>query len=203
MIFILLYFAMDECHMLTLVNNLRISMGLRRLYLNTALKRAMQYHTLDMLARRYFAHVNKQGKGVGYRVKQQGFQFLTVGENIYKGYGDAVTVFRAWVKSEEHYRNLVDPDYQLMGLSQYGDIWGQEFGTGKGGINYDPCRATSYTQPRRTYPSIAKPTQPKTRVTYPQRQYPKYAKVYTKPAKQSVRPYVQPFFKPRYSKRRS
>eukprot|EP00835_Amoeboradix_gromovi_P006789 NODE_887_length_3432_cov_0.206421.p3 type:complete len:201 gc:universal NODE_887_length_3432_cov_0.206421:304-906(+) len=167
MIFLfLIQAALNECYMLTLVNNLRRSMSRRPLVLNTSLKRAIQYHTQDMYIRNYFAHVNKLGKGVGYRVKQQGFQFLTIGENIYKGYGDAYTVFKAWVNSPEHFKNLIDPEYTMMGFGKTSDIWGQEFGTPKfrgEGITYDPCRnkkrpvsakySRRYPYPYRSWPN--------------------------------------------------
>ena len=146
---------MDECLMLTLVNNLRRSMSRRPLLLNTALRTAIQYHTQDMYSRRYFGHVNKQGKGVGFRVKRQRFRFLTVGENIYRGTGNENVVFRAWVNSPGHFKNLIDPEYALMGLGKTGQYWGQEFGTGRGGITYDPCRRSQRTNypPRKRRPA--------------------------------------------------
>jgi hypothetical protein len=159
---------MDECLMLTLINNLRRSMSRRKLLLNTALRTAIQYHTQDMYNKRYFGHVNKQGKGVGYRVKQQEFRFLTVGENIYRGTGNTNVVFKVWVNSPSHFKNLIDPEYELMGLGKTGPYWGQEFGTGRGGVTYDPCRRSQRTSlpSRSKYPTRYARNQR-------QRQYPK------------------------------
>jgi len=70
------------------------------------------------------------------RIKYHGYtQYRSVGENIAAGYKTAQEVVEAWLASDHHCANLMNPIYKEVGMvmvqknsSEYGFYWSQEFG---------------------------------------------------------------------------
>ena len=75
----------------------------------------------------YFSHTRPNGEE-WYTVDEKHMY----GENLAKGYNNAVDVFDAWMKSKEHKENILYPDFKTMGIAVYIDkdgncYWVQEF----------------------------------------------------------------------------
>lgn len=72
---------------------------------------AAQGHSEDMNHRDYFSHESPEGRNVWDRVTDQGYDYATVGENIYSGPTTAFDLMKGWMASTGHCRNILDPAY--------------------------------------------------------------------------------------------
>jgi hypothetical protein len=63
---------------------------------NSALNRAAQKHTENMILLNYFDHTGKDGSTPSIRVKAEGLSVSSVGENIAAGQTTAESVFDSW-----------------------------------------------------------------------------------------------------------
>ncbi|PIY59874.1 hypothetical protein COY95_04750 [Candidatus Woesearchaeota archaeon CG_4_10_14_0_8_um_filter_47_5] len=110
----------QEQALLEAINKYRKSQGLSPLVLDQTLAEASQLYAGDMLADGFFGHVppGRTSTTAG-RALAQGFMGTVVGENLgaNKGSFDAYKILHAWEGSPSHYRNLVDNDYNVIGIS--------------------------------------------------------------------------------------
>jgi len=117
---------------------------------NVRLGNAAYEHSNDMAQSDTFSHtgsgtasdVTAQQEGLGRgskfseRIKHQGYtNYRTVGENIAAGYPTPEEAVEAWLESDHHCANLMNPAYKEVGMalvekqgSEYGTYWSQEFG---------------------------------------------------------------------------
>ena len=101
----------------SLTNQLRKKLNIDQLKYNYLLEQSAISKAQDMLAKQYFAHFNNQGQGVAFWVGRQGYQFSIVGEILSMGYNSASDIFLAWKNSPTHYANLVNKNFQDIGLA--------------------------------------------------------------------------------------
>jgi len=114
------------------------------------LDNAAYEHSNDMAQSNTFSHEGSAsesdltaqdwdlGRGSKFyeRIRNQGYtQYRRVGENIAAGYESAQEAVDAWLASDDHCANLMDPIFTEMGMvkvskdgSDYGTYWSQEFG---------------------------------------------------------------------------
>ncbi len=117
---------------------------------NVRLDNAAYEHSNDMAKSNTFSHIGsgtitditaqKQALGRGSkfseRVQSNGYtHYRKAGENIAAGYATAQEVVDAWLESDHHCANLMDPAFTEVGMvrvekegSDYGFYWSQEFG---------------------------------------------------------------------------
>ncbi|MNJ05327.1 Cysteine-rich secretory protein family protein [compost metagenome] len=60
-------------------------------------------------------------------MKSKGIQYRTAGENIAKGQRTPEEVMNAWMNSEGHRQNIMNPSYTSIGVAYYNGEWVQEF----------------------------------------------------------------------------
>jgi uncharacterized protein YkwD len=99
----------------------------RELAWNRSLAEAAEQHSVDMAARRFFAHINPDGQRVSQRVSAQGYKWRTVGENLAGGDSTVAGVIAGWLGSPEHCQNMMSPAYAEVGVAcvrQPGSKWG-------------------------------------------------------------------------------
>lgn len=96
---------------------------------NETLAKTAYLHSKDMNDANYFSHTGKDGSGAGDRMERQGYNWRTYGENIAKGYSNEKAVMEGWINSEGHCRNIMNGNFQEMGVGKEGDYWTQVFGT--------------------------------------------------------------------------
>lgn len=87
-----------------LTNWVRRQHGQPPLRLDPKLNRTAQDKALEMFWRKYFGHVNPDGKGPPY------------GENIARGYPTAIDAMEGWRTSVGHHDNMIDSGYRRMGV---------------------------------------------------------------------------------------
>ncbi len=129
--------ASYEKELIHLINQYRIKKGLNPLKVHPALMRASRYHAADMAIENYFEHathnrINKQlqrGLSTFKRIKKFYGGYANT-ENCGAGYRTPADVFRGWVESPGHHKNLLNPYSTHIGVgyyktqhSRYGAYW--------------------------------------------------------------------------------
>ncbi len=122
-----------------LTNQERQKAGLLPLRWNDTLAVAGSAHARDMAKRNYFAHNTPEGLTPVERARRAGYPAygwggLFVGENLARGYSTAEAAVRAWMASEGHRLNMLDPKYRETGVgvataTNGGVVLAQEFGS--------------------------------------------------------------------------
>jgi uncharacterized protein YkwD len=103
------------------------------LRMDPALQCASRLHSKDMAERDFFAHDNPSGENPWVRIEAAGFTGQATGENIAAGNASAEATVDQWMSSSGHCRNIMDPEYEFIGVGyqpggDYGHLWTQTFG---------------------------------------------------------------------------
>jgi uncharacterized protein YkwD len=135
-----------------LINQQRTSRHLPALRATTRLDRSAQGWTNSMVSTGVFSH----GTDFAARISAVGYVWTSAGENIATGFQTPRQVVSAWMASDGHCRNILDPTFADVGtgvsthhLGQYGpSTWTQDFGLWMGhsnpSRNYGPQRGCPY-----------------------------------------------------------
>ena len=117
-----------EIH-LAAVNAERSQAGRPPLALSPDLSSIAQGHACDMARRGYFSHTSPDGQSMMDRARRAGASGLcAMGENIAQGQSDVPTVVASWMRSPGHRRNILDPEFRLVGFGRGPDAhWVQVF----------------------------------------------------------------------------
>lgn len=99
---------------------------------NPLLDVAASNHARAMARDRFFDHVDPQGRTVGQRVRQAGYRWRVVGENLAAGQRSVDEAVQGWLLSDSHCRILLDARFTEFGLARvnaaspldpYGSYW--------------------------------------------------------------------------------
>ena len=117
---------------LDLVNQERISRQLSPVEWHVQGTDAAFGHSVDMHERDFFAHENPDGDGPGDRLRAAGVNWSSYGENIAIGQETPARVMAAWMGSDGHRRNILDPEFTHLGIGVHtatggGPYWTQDF----------------------------------------------------------------------------
>jgi uncharacterized protein YkwD len=85
-----------------------------------------------MAVRGYFDHESPEGETFADRVERAGFSWTRIGENIATGQSTAAEVMDSWMSSPGHCSNILDPNFEFIGVGYYEEseqLWTQTFGT--------------------------------------------------------------------------
>jgi uncharacterized protein YkwD len=118
---------------LNLVNEERAKVGADPLQINEQLDQAADLHSQDQASINTMSHTGSNGSDMGSRVQDTGYQYSTAGENVAAGYPDAEAVMAGWMGSDGHRENILDPNFEDLGVGySVGDdgnaYWTQNFG---------------------------------------------------------------------------
>jgi uncharacterized protein YkwD len=140
-----------------LVNAERTARGLAAVEPATALGISAQRHAVDMVARRYFAHVSPSGGTVDKRARRAGYitsPCWVLGEDL--GWSPpaaatAATVVAAWMASPKHREVILTPSFRDIGVgivsrSPVGDGTGATFVLELGALTR--CGSSAAAAPR-------------------------------------------------------
>lgn len=109
--------AITTDRLVGLINQERQARNLSALTLNGSLNSVADLKVSDMLAKDYFDHTSPAGLSPWFWFKQIGYNFAFAGENLAMGFTDTDAVFQAWMDSPSHRDNILNPNYQEMGLA--------------------------------------------------------------------------------------
>ncbi|OGG24275.1 hypothetical protein A3A79_03755 [Candidatus Gottesmanbacteria bacterium RIFCSPLOWO2_01_FULL_43_11b] len=121
----------SENRMVELVNSERAKVGAPALIIDMKITAVARAHSRDMFERAYFSHISPEGTDVGDRLSAGGVSFTYAGENL--AYApDLPTAHQGLMDSEEHRRNILDPEFRRIGIGVidggiYGKIFTQNF----------------------------------------------------------------------------
>ncbi len=122
-------FGLADPEATRIVNEIRAAKGREGLVYSSRLEAAARVHALDMAKHGYFAHEGRNGETVGDRVRNQGYEWCFVAENIAKGQRDLNQVMQGWAASPGHYKNLTSGKAVAFGLARGpGRIWAMVLG---------------------------------------------------------------------------
>jgi uncharacterized protein YkwD len=121
--------------LIDVVNQARVSQGLKPLRKSAALTKLAEEYAARMIERKFFSHLDPDtGYGPGQRALQNGYLFLSVGENLAAGQTAPEAVLDDWMASTEgHRENILSVQWKDVGAAvrtggEYGTYWVLEFG---------------------------------------------------------------------------
>ena len=122
--------------LLDLTNKARAEAGLKPLRSSYQLGQSAQDYAEDLATQNFFSHRGKDGSTVSTRVAATGYDFAAAGENIAAGQRTARSVFRGWMNSDGHRKNILAEGFTEVGFglfdatgsSDFGKYWVQNFG---------------------------------------------------------------------------
>lgn len=119
---------------LRLVNEIRASVGVAPLTLDTTLCKAASMRALEMDYSNQMSHTRPSGKDCFSVLDFYEISFGTCGENIAAGQTSASSVVKGWKNSPGHYQNMINASftklgvgYSASGVGDYGYYWCQLF----------------------------------------------------------------------------
>jgi len=121
-----------EKEVVTLTNKERTSRGLKPLTLDTKLSKMARDKSQDMANKNYFSHQSPTYGSPFDMMKTYNISYTSAGENIAAGQKTPEDVVSAWMNSEGHRENILNPHYTAIGVGyvqggSYGSYWTQDF----------------------------------------------------------------------------
>lgn len=96
---------------------------------NSHLADAAEKHSKYMDSTGKLDHTGANGSDPGDRIKAEGYNWTSYGENIAENYSTEEEVIKAWLASPGHCKNIMDKKFTEMGVGTSGKYWTQDFAT--------------------------------------------------------------------------
>jgi len=94
---------------------------------NKAIQSSTLMHSIDMNDNGFFSHTGSDGLNTGDRLTRVGYAWRGWGENIAFGFSDIDSVMNDWLNSAGHCANIMNPNWEEMGVSEFNHYWTQVF----------------------------------------------------------------------------
>jgi uncharacterized YkwD family protein len=111
----------EEKELLDLINKERAKAGLKSVKLCASVGTAARIKADEMSAKKYFSHTSPVYGSPFEMLRSFGITYKTAGENIAKGQKSANAVLSAWMNSEGHRANILNPDFEEIGIGYASD----------------------------------------------------------------------------------
>ncbi len=102
---------------IVLVNEERVERGLPALAESEALSRSAALKLSDMETGKYFAHTSPSGATPWDFFDEAGYGYRYAGENLAIHFNTPDEEHAAWMESEKHCQNILDPRFREIGMS--------------------------------------------------------------------------------------
>lgn len=110
-----------------LTNEQRGDNGLGSLKASALLNQAAQLKANDMAAKSYYAHVSPDGTIPPAWLNKVGYRFQAMGENLVVDRESSEQVVSAWMGSQSHRENILNPQFTEIGIGiAYGNYKGRD-----------------------------------------------------------------------------
>ncbi|WP_163969791.1 CAP domain-containing protein [Oceanobacillus halotolerans] len=116
-----------EQQVVNLVNKERSKQGLAPLKHRADIKNVATKKAQDMINSNYFSHTSPNYGSPFDMLKTFGISYQSAGENIAKGQKTPEEVMNAWMNSAGHRQNILNPDFNSIGVGYYQGAWVQLF----------------------------------------------------------------------------
>lgn len=110
-------YGVEQEAIVAAMNRERARHGLGPLRFESRLARAAGERASDMFELGYFDHVAPDGRSPFLTVKNQGYRYRAVGENLATGYATADAVVAGWMRSPGHRANILGRSYEDVGIA--------------------------------------------------------------------------------------
>lgn len=120
--------SISEKNIFKLINKERNKSNLSSLTLNNKLVQAAINKAKDLSENKYFDHNSENGKKFSSWIKETGYEYSFIGENLAKDFNDSESIIKAWLKSPGHKKNILNNNFTETGIAVYGNIVVQIFG---------------------------------------------------------------------------
>jgi uncharacterized protein YkwD len=119
----------------SLVNQERAKVGAGPVALHPAISNAAQGQSNYQAAANTMTHAGAGGTDAGDRIAANGYAWRVWGENVASGQPDAASVMQAWMNSDGHRKNILDPRFTDLGVGlaySAGGVpfWTEDFAVG-------------------------------------------------------------------------
>jgi len=111
----------EEKELLELINRERAKAGLRSVKLCASIGTAARIKADEMSAKQYFSHTSPVYGSPFEMLRSFGITYKTAGENIAKGQKAPNAVLGAWMNSEGHRANILNQDFEEIGIGYASD----------------------------------------------------------------------------------
>jgi len=91
--------------------------GLTPLTENQSLAHAAYLKAQNMFEENYWAHFSPSGKDPWKFISNTGYKFSYAGENLARNFYSSSDVINAWMASASHRENILNPNYQDIGIA--------------------------------------------------------------------------------------
>lgn len=119
--------SISENEILQITNKQRLANGAPTLANDKRLQAAAQNKANDMAKLGYWSHISPEGIAPWHFIDDSGYEYEIAGENLARGFKTSSGVVTGWMKSPSHRDNLLDPNYQDVGIATAnGQIEGEE-----------------------------------------------------------------------------
>jgi hypothetical protein len=114
--------AMSAGSVIAVVNEFRSQNGLAPVSYNGTLTTSASMKANDMFAKNYWGHYSPDGLGPAYFIGAAGYGYITAGENLAKDFSSERSVVNAWMGSASHRANILNPNFQHIGVVAVGGV---------------------------------------------------------------------------------
>jgi uncharacterized protein YkwD len=111
-----------------LLNQHRIANGVSALAYDDELERTIEGHCHHMVVHSFFDHTAPEGPVSSPWTRANLCGTSANGENIYYGSSNAQNAMTAWINSPGHNQNMLNGNFNRVGIGNYNTHWGQLFG---------------------------------------------------------------------------
>ncbi len=101
----------------SLTNTARTAAGDDTLTISDQLSVAANAKAEDILKKDYFSHTSPDGRKPWDFIADTGYSYIYAGENLAINYNDAASVQQAWMNSESHKENILNPKFKEIGIA--------------------------------------------------------------------------------------
>ena len=118
-----------EQQVVELTNQERAKNGLPALKLDVELSKVARDKSKDMQTKNYFSHTSPTYGSPFDMMKAYGISYKSAGENIAMGQRSPEEVVQAWMNSQGHRENIMNPNFTHIGVGHVatGNYWTQMF----------------------------------------------------------------------------
>lgn len=107
----------NEAKLVELANQERTLRGLNPLIVDYSLYFAAKNKASDMIEKDYFDHYSPDGKTPWAFINGSGYKYVSAGENLAMDFRTSEGIHRAWMNSPAHKDNIVDKDFENIGIA--------------------------------------------------------------------------------------
>jgi len=119
--------GLSEDRIVSLINDERDKVGLSELIINQKLNLAAKNKAEDMIKKQYWSHNSPDGLTPWVFIKKTGYSYRFAGENLAKGFRSEESLVDGWMNSELHRKNLLNKNYEEIGVANIkGNLLGEE-----------------------------------------------------------------------------